>query len=252
MFFRSSLIREMEFRVNFFAKILQNVSWLLFFLLFVVVIYENTDSVAGWNRGEALVLTGTTYLVGTVYNLFCRSTRQVPEQVRRGTLDFVVTRPVDSQFWVSFRRFNFDELGTILMAVGTLVYGVRSAEIQASALQWTAFFWLLLCAIVLYYSLNLALSTLAIWFVRVDNLWVLAETAGDLSRFPPQIFSVPVQRFLLLVVPVILLSAAPTMQLVFGWRPFYVAVGTVWAVAGFLGARAFWRYALRSYTSASS
>ena len=39
-FFLSSFARELEFRANFFAKIGQNVIWIFFFVLILLVIWK--------------------------------------------------------------------------------------------------------------------------------------------------------------------------------------------------------------------
>jgi ABC-2 type transport system permease protein len=112
-FFVSSFARELEFRANFIAKVGQNVVWIFFFILILLVIYRNTNSVAGWSRGDAFVLAATCFFMNAAFSAFFMSLTEIPEQVRRGTLDFVLTKPVDTQFWISTRKFNFDQIGTL-------------------------------------------------------------------------------------------------------------------------------------------
>lgn len=251
-FFLSSLTRELEFKANFFARVLQNVVWTLYFIAVLIVIYSNTNSVAGWDRGDGVVLMATMFLMDAIAGAFFMSLIEVPEQVRRGTLDFVITKPIDTQFWVSTRRFNLNQIGTMLVGCGMVGIGLWLGGAVPSPMQWLAYGLGMIASLALFYSFNLFLMTLGIWLVRVDNLWVLSETVTLLARFPMEIYGPVAQRFLTWVVPLAFLSFIPAQQLVKGLDFVGLGVGLLWGLGALIMTRAFWRFALRSYTSASS
>ncbi len=251
-FFVSSFARELEFRANFFAKVLQNCLWIFFFVAILLVVYRNTNSVAGWSRGEAFILAATMFLMNAFATAFFFSLIEIPNQVRMGTLDFVVTKPIDSQFWVSTRRFNFDQIGTLVAGIAMVAYGSYEAGLVASPAQWTAYAALVTSALFLFYAFNLALMTTGIWLVRVDNLWVLSESLTQVARYPLDIYGSGLQRVLTYVLPLGFLATVPARQLVRGFDLAMVAIGLIWSTASFVLARLFWRFALRYYSSASS
>lgn len=248
----SSLVRELEFKANFIAKIIQNTLWISFFVLIVMVVYRNTNSVAGWGRGDALILAATLFLMTGLNSAFFFSLTDIPQQVRLGTLDFVITKPVDSQFWVSMRRFNFDQVGTLLAGALMMLSGFSNAHSYPSPAQWGAYFLLVGCALAMFYSFNLALMTTGIWLVRVDNLWVLGETVTGLARYPLDIFPSVVQRAFTYFLPLAFLATIPARQLLIGVDGKMIGLGLLWAILSLLLSRAFWRLAARQYTSASS
>lgn len=251
-FFTSSFNRELEFRANFIAKILQNCAWVFFSVIMILVIYGNTDSVAGWGRADATVLFGACILMNSVCFALFMSLHEIPQQVRQGTLDFVVTKPIDPQFWVSSRKFNFDQIGSIVASLLMIGYGVATLGRSIGPMDVLAFLVLMITSVVIFYSFTLFLMTLGIWFVRVDNLWALAETITWMARYPMEIYSGFLQRVFLFVVPFAFLAAMPASQLVRGADLGILGLGIVWAVVFFFLARRFWNHALRSYTSASS
>lgn len=251
-FFITSLHRELEFRANFLAKVLQNVVWISAFIAIVLVIYSNTNSVAGWNRGDALTLSATSFVISSINSALFFSLMEIPEMVRKGTLDFTITKPVDSQFWVSTRRFNLDQIGTFLAGCAIVVMGIKAAGAHTSLVQWAAYACLVIAAVLIYYSFNLCLMTLGVWLVRVDNLWVLGETVIQIARYPLDIYGLWIRRLFLYVLPLGLLATVPAVQLVKGFNGPFLLLGVVWAASFFSFARWFWRYAMRHYTSASS
>lgn len=251
-FFTSSLVRELEFKANFLAKIVQNLLWITFFLLILMVIYRNTQTIGGWGRGEAFVLAATVFLMNAIVNAFFFSLTEIPQHVRMGTLDYVITKPVDTQFWISARRFNFDQIGTIFAGIVMVAVGVIQTAVHPSFLQWICYGLMLACAIAIFYSFNLLLMTTGIWLVKVDNLWVLGETITSVVRFPIDIFPFSVRRAFTFIVPLAFLATIPTRQLTRGIEPSMVGLGMLWALGALLVSRTFWRFALRHYSSASS
>lgn len=251
-FWVSSLARELEFRANFVAKLLQNATWVGFSLLVLLAIYRNTPSIANWGRGEAFILVATCFAMSALFSAMFFSLMEIPEHIRRGTLDYILTKPLDSQFWVSMRRFNFDRLGALLAGVVMLVIGLYQSGLHPSFWQWIAYLLLIKVAIALFYSANLIMMTLAIWLVRVDNLWVLGETVLDIARYPIDIFPMSVRRAFTYGIPLAFLATVPASQLTRGLNLNHVAIGVGWAIGALIVSRLFWLYATRNYASASS
>lgn len=247
---RAALQAETQFRASFVAKLFRNAGWLVFVLAATLVIFGNADQIGGWNKGESLALVATLFLVSAINNMFFHSLSEIPQHVRTGTLDFFLSKPVDSQFWVSVRRFNVGELGSFIAAIILLVYGLRGSEVSPLAVG--GYVIGIACGVALYYSMNLVLMTLGIWLVRVDNLWVLTETISGVARYPLDMYGAGVRRLLVTWVPLGLLAYAPASMLVKGFDGGTVATSVAWALFAVVGSRMFWRRATRSYSSASS
>lgn len=249
----SNLSREMLFRANFWAKILENVIWLAYFILIVQVIYSRTDSVAGWGRGDAHVLMATCFLLQSIiYAFFAENLLEIPEKVRRGTLDYDLVKPADIQFLLSLRKFKIDEVGTLLVGSAWLIVGVKMSGAILTLFAVVGYVYLLLCAVILFYSLKLSLMLLSIWFIRVDNLWVLSESVVSVARYPLDIFRASLQRALTYIVPLAFLATVPSRALLGTLHPVFYLYALVWTLAFFIGSRLFLRYALRHYTGSSA
>ncbi len=251
-FFVSSFARELEFRANFFAKIAQNLVWTVFFVMILLVIYRNTQFVAGWSRGDAFILAATCFLMNAMISALFLSLQEIPQQVRQGTLDFVITRPVDAQFWVSTRKFNFDQVGTLIAGFVMIGYGIATAGKHPDASQWIAYATLVFASLAIFYSFYLILMTTGIWLVRVDNLWVLGDSVMQVARYPIDIYNSGLQRFFTFVVPLAFVATIPARQLVQSFNPTMVFIGFGWALVALFVSRWFWNFALGHYGSASS
>ncbi len=250
---KASLQREIEFRANFWAKVGQNIVWLAFFLLILKVLYSHTNSIAGWSEGKSFLLLATCYIMASIVGaVFGMSVQEIPTLVRMGTLDYVLVKPVDSQFWVSVRLFNFDQLAPIIVSFGFLWYGMRMEHLSFNLLYLCTYLVLVVSAILIFYSLELIMMTLGIWLVRVENLWVLGESMFQVARFPIDIFPPILQKVFFYVIPLAFIATIPTEALWGGLPPLTIVYGIVWSIVSVIVSRAFWRFALRHYTSASS
>jgi len=252
-FVRASIARDLEFRANFFAKVLQNLVWFIFFLVIVQVLYANTTSIAGWSHANAYVLTGTITLVDATLILFAWGLTEVPSMVRSGTLDFLVSKPVDSLFWISMRMFRMENVGRWLAGLGLVIWGVHLDTGHVVTLPDVGgYVFLCIAAILTYYSLMTLLMTLAIWFVRVDNLWVIGDVVQMMARNPIDIWPNPGRKLLTYWLPIALFATLPASSLKDAMNPQYLLLGLVWMIGSLIVVRMFWNYSMRHYSSASS
>ena len=253
IFARNNIVRELEFRGNFWAKVVTYIGWMFAFILSLKIVYANTQAVAGWTEGEAFLLFGTFMLARALMDiLFTQNLGKIPELIRMGTLDFVLTKPVPSQFFVSARYLSLDELGSVAGSLLILVYGLSKTNLTLNFAQVAAWGFLVLCGLALFYAIQFLLMTLSFWLIRVDNLSALTETVVYVARFPPDIFGKYLTWFFTYLVPLVFLAAVPTLALKEGVRPFWLALAAALAAVFLTAAALFWRYATRVYTSASS
>lgn len=251
-FLVSSFQRELEFRANFIAKIVMSCAWVAFTLITLFVLFSRTTTVAGWNRSQVLILTSTVFFMEALMRGLFMSLMEIPGMARLGTLDFVLTKPIDSQFWVSMRKFNLEQIGMLLVGFGILVYNIAASGSHSDPLSVLAYVVSVFCALAIYYSFALILMTLGIFFMRIDNMWVLSEMSLEIARYPLDIYASAVQRILIYIIPLGLLSTIPARQLLQGFQLGPLALSLGWACLAFWGSRAFWKYATRHYSSASS
>lgn len=252
-FLRTSLVREMEFRANFWAKVLFNLLWLGFFLATLKIIYRHTEAIAGWTEPEALVLAATLYFLDAlITTLFYFGLSELPTMVRQGTLDFVLFKPVDPQFWLSLRRVNLDQLGSLMVAVLLGIYALVSLGYMPPLANILLYVGMVAMGVLMFYSFHFMMMTLSIWLVRVENLWVLSDVFAQIGRFPTDVFDAVLRRVFTYVLPVAFLATIPAKALLGKASGGFLLFATAWALTFFIASRLFWKFALRSYTSASS
>jgi ABC-2 type transport system permease protein len=252
-FLRNCLIREMGFRGHFFLLVFSNAAWTLLSLAFAGFLFTNVRSVAGWDLDSMIVLTGTFSLVlGILHGLFQTNMSRLSEQVNRGELDYVLIKPIDSQFYVSTRYVNLNEVPTVIIATVTVCTGIVRLGVVPSAIDVCVYVLLVTCAVITFYGLWFASVTLALWSGRINNIAYLIMPIADMGRMPSDIYRGMFRVFFTFIVPVALISTVPARALLGAFDPLMLVYAIGASATAVLFSRWFWRFSLSRYTSASS
>ncbi len=253
VFVGNCFVREAEFRANFWANLVSNASWLLFYVLFIKVIYLNTRKIGDWSEAEAMVLTGTFGMIQGLFTVVAyENVSALPELIRLGTLDFLVTKPVSSYFLAVTRYVKVDSIGTALGALATTAYGISLSHEAPHAANVAGYLFLCVCALLIYSGVYMLVMTLAFWLVRVQNLAVFTDTLFTAGRYPIDIFHGWARTLFTYAIPAAFIASFPTRAL-FGKAPIHwFWAAAVLALALFWGSVCFWNRGLRAYSSASS
>ena len=119
-FFRNSLSRDMEFKMNFIGNLFIDTIFYGSLYFFFSVIFSYVDSLGDFSRDAVIIFLIITYLTDTVFLFFFGSnTFQVNRMVVRGDLDLLLLKPVNALFFISFRYVSTYALisSSILIAI---------------------------------------------------------------------------------------------------------------------------------------
>jgi ABC-2 type transport system permease protein len=253
IFYRYSILQELEYRVNFLANIFMSVFWLAWAILGVSVFFLHSDKMGDWTYPEVLMVVALfTFFTGVMEAFLRPNVGAVIEQIRDGTFDFVLTRPVNTQFIASLRTITVWRLSDIVIGLGLIVYSLRRLGISPTQSQILMFVVMLFSAIAIVYSIWLAMVALAFWFVKIDNITELFFAFYEAARYPVTIYRGIVQTLLTFIVPIAFVTTFPASALLGRLDPSTAWIGIAFAIVFLFGSNRFWKYAIRHYSSASS
>jgi ABC-2 type transport system permease protein len=241
----------MEYRLNFAIATLTSLgnlagSWFGLFLF-----YRTGYTFEGWNWSEALIVLGIfTILQGFSGTFLAPNLNSIVKQVENGTLDFVLLKPIDSQFWLSLRTLS--PWGLPDLFFGLMLVGYAGSQLELTFADYALGLIPLGLGLIILYNLWFMLGTTSIWFVKTYNVTEVLRGMLEAGRFPMVAYPVSYRVFFTFVVPVAFLTTVPAEALL-GRSNLTWLIGSAFLALVLVGiARAFWRFALRFYTSASS
>ncbi len=253
VFFRVGAMNELHYRVNFFVQLFQALIALGTGLVGLALVFSHTTELAGWTRPELLAIMGIHIMMGGLLQATVQPNMQrLMEEVQRGTLDYALTKPADSQVLVSVREVRIWQ--SVDMLVGLIVLSVAVIQIQAriGIGQALAFAALLLLGGLMIYSFWLILTTGAFWVVRMENVLELFQGVYQAGRWPVDIYPGWLRAGLTFLVPVAFAVTVPAEALTGRLTPTTVLIASALATGLLTLARLFWRFGLRHYSGASS
>lgn len=253
LFVRVNIQDDAAYRVNFLMRILIAIVQTGGEAFTLWIIFSNTKSLADWSLPELIVVMGVfRTMIGVISLVIAPNMRAIMDDIRQGTLDYVLTKPINSQFYASVRKVILFRLADISLGLVLVVVGcvMLSADVPISHIA--QFAGLLVAGVMIIYSFWLVLATTAFWFVRLDNIEMVFWNLFEAARYPVDIYRPWLRWVLTFMLPVAFLTTIPPGILTGKTEPIRLAAALIIAPLALAGASLFWRVGLRHYSGASA
>ncbi len=257
IFWSASVGAEMEYRVNFLISLFNSAVTLAGGVFLLLVFYGSGYKMGGWSWPAALAVMGVyTLLDGFQQMLLAPNRTRITQMVRDGTLDFVLLKPIDAQFWLSLRQLSLWGAPNLVLGAAMVLYagssmpgGLTLGNVAPAVVG-------IVLGMAILYAMGYILSSLTIWFVKMENITFMMAALLEAGRYPVPAYSPLYRVFFTFVLPVAFMTTVPARMLGGGDATTsggFWLLGSLAVAAGLiLISRLFWLWALRHYTSASS
>lgn len=242
-----------SYRGNFINSFIGSFLFGIFIFISIALLTTNISTLYGWSRDEIIFLSvGYSIAIGFFHTLFSRNFERFSRIIHFGELDTILIKPLDSQFLISLWEVNYTSLIRVLAGIVLAAYFIHKLGISITLLTVSGYLILLLCGILIFYSVWFIIITLTIWFTRLSNIVELLYNVNTVSRFPREIYRDVTGFFFYILIPLTFVVITPT-KVLFQTATINDVLGLLFfAVVFFTISRKFWKFALRYYTSASS
>ncbi|AFZ36241.1 protein of unknown function DUF990 [Stanieria cyanosphaera PCC 7437] len=251
LFWTTSIATELEYRLNFAIATFTSIANLIGSIFGLFLFYRTGYTFQGWSWQEALIVLGVfTLLQGFSNTFLVPNLNRIVEQIEQGTLDFVLLKPISSQFWLSTRMVSPWGFPDLFFGVILIVY----AGIQIN-LNWQDYFISLipiLFGVIILYSLWFILGATSIWFVKIYNVTEVLRGLLEAGRYPMVAYPAIYRFFFTFIVPVAFLTTVPAEAMLGRSELTWFFGAGILAIILVIISIFFWQFALRYYTSASS
>jgi ABC-2 type transport system permease protein len=268
---RAQLQDPIPFMLELFAATL--ITTLTFGSL--ALILQRFDNIGGWSLGEIAFLYG---MVETAFGLMDMlfSGFDPPyfgRQVRLGSFDQLLLRPLDITLQIMGSRFiirrlgriiqGFVILGVTLASADTLSGDILSVDTLSANIHWTlvkiAYLPVVLASQVCFFGgLFVIGSTLTFWTVQsLEVINIFTYGGSEMMAYPMHIYREWMRRFFTFVIPAIFLNYYPALFFLdkadpFNLPPFAPFIAPLVGPSVLAVGLAFWRFGIRHYQSTGS
>lgn len=241
----------MAYRASFYSGVLITLVWVSVSVIAVLIYSSQASTLSGWTRQELIGLTGTfSIITGFSYTLFLQSFFKLVEKIHKGTFDYDLMRPIDSQFMATLSRMAINNIARFLAGIVLVVIGWPHGVPLWDIAKYVVF---LVVACLTLYSLWVLFVSLNFFSERMYNIVdFLLELFDSLGRTPSDTLKEASSWLFTFLLPFVMVLSFPVKSL---WGTLST-VELVELLGGglllFVFARLFWQFSLRHYTSASS
>jgi ABC-2 type transport system permease protein len=252
-FFYVGISSQMQYRANFFSQLLTSLINLATGLIGLLLVFSYTTSLQGWSEPELLAVMGVYILMGGIIRSVIQPNMQrVMEEVEDGTLDFALTKPVDSQVIVSIREIEVWQFVDVL--VGLIVLIVSSTQMHSVINLGIVLVFLaaLILGGIMIYCFWIIVTTSVFWLIHIENMVDLFQGLYAAGRWPVGIYPSWLRIGLTFLVPVAFAVTIPAEALTSRLTPWTLAGEAVLTVLFMALARVIWRFGVKHYSGASA
>ena len=263
-FFSNSLTRDLEFKANFLGGLFVDIVFYGVQFFFFSVIYSYVDALGVFTREDVMIFLVITFLSDTFYMLFFSGNLfNLNRWVVKGELDFILLKPVNSQFFISCRYVNTYSLVSIfILSILLLKLTYTYHENSFLIINYIVCSISLILGVLIFYAFEFIISCLAFWFRNFSYAGWLAGELTKYSRRPDSIYKKWFQKTLFSIFPMAMLCSVPSRILLWGieqpskgipltglelvFLQFFIASIFLWITT------VIWKRGLKRYESASS
>ena len=252
-YLKIGIANELQYRVNFFVQVLQSLISLAVGLISLALVFRYTDELGGWTRPELLIVMGIYILMGGVINAFIQPNMDhLLADIHNGTLDFALTKPVDSQAIVSLRDLHFWSLTDVLVGMTVLGFAIAQLQQRVGAWQALSFAIAIILGGILVYCFWLIVSSIAFWVVRLADFFLVFQAIYAAGRWPVSIYPDWLRIGLTFLVPVAFAITVPAEALAGRLGALTLAGALALTIFFAMLTRLIWTRAVRHYSGASA
>jgi len=254
-FAQISLKEAAAHRIDFIFGLINSITSITISLIVLNFMFQHNQRLAGWQIAEVIVIIGLFRLLKAIMDTFVApNLRNLQQSIRNGGLDFILLKPVDPQFYVSFQKTEIWNGMSIIVAIIAIIYGIIIHEEIVPIVGIILFLLAVLSATLLLYSIWLLVMASTFWLIDTTNLSNIVTTGTDFAQFPIQVYPHVLQFLFTFIFPIAFFSTVPASILFTpGDKSFeFLLLSIIVTTIFFFLSRIVWMSALKKYTSVNS
>lgn len=249
-----SFMEQMAYPMNFWLAIVIKSARIVLMLVFFKAIYSRISDISGWNFGETLFLFATFTLIEFIVSAFFARNFGMwhARRLKNGAFDYQIIRPVNLQFHVAFYEIDIMDLANIVPLGFLYWYALENMATALSAANILLYIFLVMNAIIFFYSFMLIISTINFWTIQSTGLWKFVQGVTWTARYPTDIYLGIWRTIFSFILPIAFIATWPAKAFMgtLSWQN--AAYSLIFTAVLFVVANRFWNFGLKHYSSASS
>ena len=249
----ASLKTTMEYRIDCIVGMVSQLAYQIIELLFIWIIFQNTDNIAGWNFEQLLLLYGIMMLAIAVADLFFDETYGIGKRlIKNGKFDILLLRPVNPIISIIGESKATTALGYIALAVFLIVFMLIKLQIQITFLLVFKILWIGLMGGILIGGIQMIFAITGLWTYRSNEIVWSVFKMHRLAEYPIEIYNKFIRILITFIFPFALVAYYPSLEYLKIQTNYISIILPVVTIIIWIIAVKVWDFALKKYRSTGS
>lgn len=248
-FIKASLKEMLIYRLDCIVGIISQLITQIVEIIFIWIVFQNTESLAGWNFKQILLLYGITLLsVGIADFCFAALYDVGPKYIKNGEFDKMLLRPVHPLISIIASSREFTSLG--YFGLGLILVIIMFAKLAIPITFFLLFkiiFFSIVGALIIGAIMTI-LSISSFWTYRSNEIIWSAFRTYTFAQYPLDIYNTFIKILITFILPFTFVAYYPTMSYL-GFHHYMIYLSPVVAIILWIIAVKAWNLALNKYRS---
>lgn len=248
-FLKASLKEMLIYRLDCIVGMVSQIVTQLVEIIFIWIVFQNTENLAGWNFMQVLLLYGIT-LISVGISDFCFDALYDigPKYIREGDFDKIMLRPVHPLISIIGASKEFTALGYFGLGLAMTITMLIKLAIPITAILILKIVFFSIVGAAIIGAINTIFSIASFWTYRSNEIiWSFYRTY-TFAQYPIDIYNKFIKVLITVILPFAFVAYYPTMDYL-GINTYMIYLSPFIAIILWVIAVKVWNLALNKYRS---
>lgn len=248
-FLKISLKEILIYRIDCIVGIFSQLIVQLVSLIFIFIVFQNTENIAGWNFEQILLLYGVTRIsIGISGYCFDALYDIGPKYIKNGDLDKILLRPVHPLISIIGASREFVSLADFILGLGITIYMLVKLSIPITVFLIIKIIFFSIVGALIIGAINTIFSISSFWTYRSNEVIWSFYKMYTFTEYPIDIYNGFIKILITIILPFAFVAYYPTIDYL-GLNHFMIYLSPFIAVILWFIAIKVWNLALSKYRS---
>lgn len=248
-FLKISLKEILIYRIDCIAGIFSQLVVQAVSLIFIFIVFQNTQSIAGWNFEQILLLYGVTRIsIGIQGYCFDALYDIGPKYIRNGEFDKILLRPIHPLISIIGASREFVSIADFFIGLGITIYMLIKLSIPITIILIIKIVFFSIVGALIIGAILTIFSISSFWTYRSNEVIWSFYRMYTFTEYPINIYNGFIKILITVILPFAFVAYYPTMNYL-GLNNYIAYLSPIIAIILWMIAIKLWNVALNKYRS---
>ncbi len=248
-FVKASLKEMLVYRIDCIVGIISQLITQVVEIIFIWIVFQNTENLAGWNFKQILLLYGITLLSIGIEDFCFDSLYDIgPKYIKNGEFDKILLRPVHPLISIIGSSKAFTTLGYFGLGLVLVIIMLVQLAIPITFLFILKIIFFSIVGALIIGAIMTIFSITSFWTYRSNEVIWSAFRIYTFAQYPIDIYNKFIKILITFILPFAFVAYYPTMSYL-GFNNYMIYLSPVVAIILWVIAVKVWNLALNKYRS---